>query len=239
MSKFPETLYVLGKDESMGVFKFGKSPKLAESDLTARVARIGGYCRAPDYSQSYLLAANTLLTTCYEANTLDHHGLPIFFLQRHAAELIIKAPLQFGIEIQDYRERLNKPRPDFPVDVKQRNRTRQSHDLKLLLCDLVIMADVLQVGSVPDALGKAIDEITEIEKQHTWSRYSFHLEGTSDNKRHVNHTDQEVVLPLGKIQNLLQAANRALGTVWPCNGLMMDSLGEQWMSLAREAGDIE
>eukprot|EP01035_Chromulina_nebulosa_P062973 gene62973-biopygen45925 len=107
---------------------WGKSPEQTEKDLAAGVARLGGF-RAPNYGQAYLLAANTLLSAAREKQTLDHHGLPIFFLQRHATELMIKAPLQLGIDVQKYREKLGKPRPNFPSQ-KQADRAENWHGLK-------------------------------------------------------------------------------------------------------------
>jgi hypothetical protein len=239
MAKLPfDDLYLPGPDEPWGVLTWGKSPELVEKDLVDGVARIGGF-RSPDYGQSYLRAAKTLLRTARESKTLDHHGLPIFFLQRHAAELIIKAPLQLGLQIQKYRGGLKRPRSNFPVDDEQRKRAEDSHDLGKLLNDLEAMAAVLQVGVIPEPLRLAIAEINAIEQQHTWSRYSFHWEGRKDHRRLVNHMVQEVVLPLVKIQDLLQAASDELGTAWEFDGQMMGNLGELWESLARASGEID
>ena len=230
-----DDIYLPGPNEPIGVLSWGKSPELTDKDLAAAVARIGGL-RTPNYGQAYLLAANTLLRSAREARTLDHHGLPIFFLQRHAAELIIKAPLQLGLEIQTFQDRLGKPGPTLSADL--RKRSDSCHDLKPLLADLEAMAMALQVGQVPETLRSAVAAIESIEKQHTWSRYSFRWERTSHGRQLVNHMTQEVIVPLGDMQNSLQAANDALGTIWPFNGLMMGNLGSLWESLAREAGEI-
>ncbi|MGB4925039.1 MAG: hypothetical protein WBP25_00895 [Giesbergeria sp.] len=131
-----DDIYLPGPNEPIGVLSWGKSPELTDKDLAAAVARIGGL-RTPNYGQAYLLAANTLLRSAREARTLDHHGLPIFFLQRHAAELIIKAPLQLGLEIQTFQDRLGKPGPTLSADL--RKRADSCHDLKPLLADLEAM----------------------------------------------------------------------------------------------------
>lgn len=238
MTKLLDELYLPGPNEPIGVLPWGKSPELTEKDLAGAVARIGGL-RTPNYGQAYLLAANTLLRTARESRTLDHHGLPIFFLQRHAAELIIKAPLQLGLQVQKYRESLKRPRPHFPMDENLSKRAEDSHDLGKLLADLEAMATALQVGIVPDALRSGVAQINAIEQQHTWSRYSFRCEGKKENRKLINHMKQEVIVPLGEIQNLLQAANDALGTIWPFNGLLMGNLGELWESLARDAGELD
>lgn len=172
--------------EPAGVFIFGKSPELRASDLASGLARIGGF-RTPDYGQSYLLAANTLLRTAMEERTLDHHGLPIFYLQRHAAELMIKAALQLGMDIQQYREKLNLSRPKFPSK-KQEERAQGWHGLHELLTDLKAMASELQAGIVPEVLCSVISEILKIEqRQPTWSRYSFRLEGVQGAKTRHTH----------------------------------------------------
>jgi hypothetical protein len=107
------------------------------------------------------------------------------------------------------------------------------------LDDLDVMAQALHVG-VPDALRTAVAEIGIVEqKKATWSRYSVSWEGPRGNKQLLNHMKQEAVLPLGKIQNLLQAANDALGSIWPFNGLMMGNLGMHWERLARQAGELD
>lgn len=235
---FFEELYMPGPHEPAGVLCWGKSPEQTKSDLAAGVARIGGF-RTPDYGQAYLLAANTLLRTAQQGETLDHHGLPIFFLQRHAAELMIKAPLQIGITIQQFREKLGHPRPEFP-SLKQIERAERGHGLNELLVDLETMAKALQIGLVPDVLRLAIKEITQVEQsQHTWSRYSFRLEGAKSAKTRYTHLRDEIVIPLGRIQNLLQAANNALGSIWPADGSLMGMLGSQLQYLWREAGEID
>ena len=218
---------------------WGKSPEQTEKDLAAGVARLGGF-RAPNYGQAYLLAANTLLAASRDQKRLDHHGLPIFSLQRHSAELLIKAPLQLGIAVQKYREKLGHPRPRFPSN-KQAERAEGWHGLRELLVDLEAMSKALQVGIVPDAIRSVVAEILAVEMKHTWSRYSYDWytpDGGGDKALKV-HMKDEVVIPLGKIQNLLQAANDALGTIWPFDtGTIMGGLGGLYEDLLREAGEI-
>lgn len=237
MAKFPNDLYFIGADEPTGVLAWGKSPEQTEKDLAAGVARLGGF-RAPNYTQAYLLAANTLILTARERGLLDQHGLPIFYLQRHAAELIIKAPLRLGIEIQEYRKKLNVPRPAFPSN-RQAWRAERWHGLRELLRDLEVMAAALQVGTVPAAVRSAVQTILAVEQDPTWSRYSYRHETENGVDKLVPHMASEVVLPLGAIQNQLQAANDALGIIWPFGtGLMISNLGELWEGLARAAGDL-
>jgi DNA-binding transcriptional MerR regulator len=238
MAQLPEEFHLPLDFEPAGVFIFGKPPELRASDLASGLARIGGF-RTPDYGKSYLLAANTLLRTAQEERTLDHHGLPIFYLQRHAAELMIKAALQLGMDIQQYREELNLPRPKFPSK-KQEERAQRGHGLHELLTDLEAMASELQAGIVPEVLRSVIKEILKVEQsQPTWSRYSFRLEVVQGSKTRHTHLPSEVTIPLATIQNQLQTAVHAIGFSWIFDGRLMGMLGSQLDSLWRQAGDID
>lgn len=238
MANFFDGFYLPGSHEPAGVLPWAKSPEQTKSDLAAGIARIGGI-RAPNYGQAYLLAANTLLTTAKQGGTLDHHGLPIFFLQRHAAELMIKAPLQLGIEVQGYRKKLGHPHLEFPSP-EQADRAEGGHGLSALLADLEAMARVLQVGVVPEVLRAVIGEIIQIEqREHTWSRYSFHKKGKKGAKTRHPHLQDEITIPLGMIQNQLQASNDTLGSIWPFDGSLMGMLGSQLEHLWRLAGEID
>jgi hypothetical protein len=110
MTNILDDLYLPSPEEPAGVLPWAKSPELVAQDLAAVVARLGGY-RAPNYGQAYLLSANTLLRAAIETRQLDHHGLAIFYLQRHAAELMIKAPLFLGLDVTRLLEKLGKQGP--------------------------------------------------------------------------------------------------------------------------------
>lgn len=235
MSSFLDSLYLPSSDEPQGVIPWAKSPEQTAQDLANGVARVGGH-RAADYGQAYLLAANTLFLAARTNGTLDHHGLPIFFLQRHAAELLMKAPLQLAIDIQDAREEANQLRPPFPT-ARQRQRAQRSHRLAALLEDLDAMVVAMQVCAVPVALRNAVQQIIGVEEDPTWSRYSYRVEKVDGVCRFARHMDREFVLPLAQIQELLQTANVALGTIWPTfEGQLMGELGALWEQAARAVG---
>ena len=241
MTDFFNDLYMPGPNEPAGVLTWGKSPELVEKDLAAGVARIGGY-RTPYYDQAYLLAANTLLRTAIEARALDHHALPIFYLQRHAAELLIKAPLLFGLEVKRLLEKLGRLSP-ANSDPKEQHQLAvyKSHSLEELLVELDEMTQLLHVGTVPQALRDAVAKILAVEqKRETWSRYAISWMGRKGQKKQlVTHVKQETVVPLVEIQDLLQKANDAQGAVFPFDGRMMGNLGELFQTLAHQAGEID
>lgn len=237
--ELPKSIYLPEQHEPAGVLPWGKAPGLTDMDLAAGVARIGGW-RDPSYPQAYLTAAHTLFNAAREKRTLDHHGLPIFYLQRHAAELIIKSPLKLGIDIQDYREKLGKPRPNFPSN-NQRERSGQSHDLGKLLADLEAMTVEMKLAMIPEQLRSVVKKIEDVEqKTPEWSRYSFHMSGSKGARTPHWHMREEIVIPLCDIQNQLQAASNALGLVWEFHdGLLMGQLWDLYEHLSRAAGEID
>ena len=148
---------------------------------------------------------------------------------------MIKEPLQLGIEVQKYRQKLGHlTLPGIPAHKKT-----EIHDLQKLLTYLEETASALQVGSIPDVLRSAVGQLLAVEKQPTWSRYSYRMEWSSGTGTRHEHLPVEIVLPLGKIQNSLQAANDALGTIWPSDGRLMGMLGSHLQQLWREAGEID
>jgi hypothetical protein len=237
MSQLQEPLYLPKDSEPSNVLIWGKSPELAKADLSVGIARIGGF-RTPNYAQAYLHAASTLLKVSLHEETLDHHSLPIFFLQRHAAELLLKAPLQLGIEIQKYREKLGKPNPNF-LSKGLTDRAESGHGLPELLSDVETMVTVLQLGEVPDELRVAVNEIHAVEQDHTWARYSYRVKKIDGSRKLLQHLGQERTIPLADIQTKLQSASNALGFIYPDDGRLMGNLGLIIEPLWREADEIE
>jgi hypothetical protein len=175
-----------------------------------------------------------LLQTAINKRLLDHHALPIFYLQRHAAELLLKAPLSLAVEVQTYRERLGIRSSGFPTP-GQAKRVHSSHNLQLLLRDLGAMLRDMQVGVIPQPLSEAVHQIVAIEKHATWARYEYSIQ----DDRLVHHLADEVVVPLTAIQGLLCQANDSLGALWPStSGLVMGRLSEMLEYALRSAGEI-
>ncbi|WP_373783744.1 hypothetical protein [Delftia acidovorans] len=238
MAILKEPFFPVGAHEPAGVFCSGKSSEQAKGDLQAGIARLGG-SRSPNYCQAYLWSAGELLTNATVAGHLDHHAMPIFHLQRHAAELLLKAPIELGIAVQDQRARFGQPRPCFPSSPEQRVRVAKSHDLQALLDDLVEMVAVMQVGVVPRVLCELIELILRLEDHPTWSRYEYRLEGRKEPRRLVRHIANEIVIPLAEIQRLLKTSNDNLGSLWPSGtGLVMGRLAEMLEVSLRSAGEI-
>ncbi|MBB6562499.1 hypothetical protein HNP48_005212 [Acidovorax soli] len=234
MLEFP--LYLPDPTEPDGVILWGKPPGQREKDTAAGVARLGGD-RWANYGQAYLLAAATLFKAAKAHQSLDHYGLPIFYLQRHATELLLKEILQLAIEIQDLRTGAGAIALQFPT-AKQRRNAYSSHNLFDLGEDLTEMAKAMNLGLVPPELKSIIQDIESIEKQsETWSRYSIgRSKGPGGNA--PKHLESEVILPLGHLQDMLEAANKSMGKMWNGEGLL-GQLGELHQDAARNAGLID
>ena len=81
------------------------------------------------------------------------------------------------------------------------------------------------------------DTLLSVEDLHVHYGKSHVLHGV---ETFVRHMSKEVVLPLGEIQNMLQCANVALGTIWPFHtATMMGGLGELYHDLVCIAGEID
>lgn len=216
MAQLPEPFYLTQDAKESSVLLCGKSPELVQKDIDAGIARIGGFFRCPDYARAYILAADTLLRTALQERSLDHHSLPIFFLQRHATELLIKEPLQLGIRIHEYWKSFGrKLPPNFPSN-RLVERVSRSHDLEQLLRDLETMVSAFQLSPLPAMLSVLVNELLAFEKDHTWARYSYH-HPNKDSSQTIVHIDKEITIPLVAIQKHLQSACDALGSTYPAD----------------------
>lgn len=110
MAMLPEEIYLSGPNEPAGVLFWGKSPVQSKSDQAAVIARVGGY-RSPNYAQSYLLAANTLLRPACA---------PLLWLQRcldstSCAPRGSAACHRWFLQVQSRQGKAKWPRARFPV----------------------------------------------------------------------------------------------------------------------------
>jgi len=95
MAKLPFSIYGREPFEDQNVFNFGKPKELYAADCERGVARIGGIGRHPHYFFTYLLGARALVNNGTASGTYDDLGLPAFYLQRHATELLLKRLLDW------------------------------------------------------------------------------------------------------------------------------------------------
>jgi hypothetical protein len=193
------------------IIMFARSAEEREVDRRAGVARFGGRWRSPDYLLAYRHAARVLLAAARERDELDEQALPIFFLQRHATELLLKKLLGWCYDISAMRCELEPSLPNRVAmpSADMRDRVCRCHDLLELWRDLGHTARCLG-HEIPPKLGALVDQITQSEAHPTWSRYE--PAHPPSQKRQVLSATQHSV-PLVEIQLLLdEAVHRSLSS---------------------------
>ena len=202
----------------------GKSQEQIDNDIADGIARVGGHWRRPNYFESYLQAAHLLIEQGKQRGNLDDIGLPAFYLQRHAVELLLKSLVSWMHGIRDLRIQLKSPEHERNLD--KGNQEIHTHDhVKLLLC-VSSMAAELGFPKPPDQLEMLIKKMVGLEQTETWSRYGA-SRGRRD-KSTIDHMKVEAVIPLLELQeNLLEVSN--LMTFRDLHGTSYENvLADEW-----------
>lgn len=200
MAKLPFQIFGKMPFEDRNVFTFGKTPDMYVSDFAKGFARMGGPGRHPSYFFSYQLSARTLIAAGKASGTYEDTALPIFYLQRHATELLLKKLLSWCHEIINLNA---QTRSIYQLGKKDIVRLSRSHDLQSLLNDLERIAIALG-HKAPVEIRNLVEEIIHNEPTETFARYDH-----SERQGVVNkHVASELVLPVVEIQALLETAAR-------------------------------
>nr|GEU29185.1 hypothetical protein [Tanacetum cinerariifolium] len=186
--------------EDRNVFTFGKTPEMYASDFEKGLARMGGPGRHPSYFFSYQLSARTLIAAGKANGTYEDTALPVFYLQRHATELLLKRLLSWCHEIVNID---SKTRTIYELKKQEIDRLSRSHNLKLLLEDLERIAFALG-HEPPVQIRNLVEEIIRNEPTETFARY----ERSEKNGTINRHVGSELILPVVEIQALLETAAR-------------------------------
>lgn len=228
MKKFDEPLYV--DPHGRSVMVGGKPVEQRISDLEAGIARVGGFWRHPNYFEAYLYSASLLIEQGRARGTLDEIGLPGFYLQRHAVELLLKELLGWLVYIADLRRQLwiseIAPSKELVADL------RSSHNLQRLHKHLLDFAAVLSLSSPPAELGELIDDMKGIEITETWSRYSSSSKKISSAWVGVQHIPEEVKIPIVKFQERLGKISVLVVSRGGFGDSYEDRLYEVWAGLS-------
>lgn len=180
----------------------GKTAEQRIADLELGLARLGGTWRHPNYFESYLLSARALIDQGTSAGTLDDIGLPAFYLQRHALELLLKTLLVWMLDISDMRELLANP--EHQVDTEIRHGVLHGHDHSVLLKRLHEWVARIEWEEPPGSLDDLVERYKQIEITETWARYSSSRKGKKGSPTIV-HVPDETVIPLVGLQRELEA----------------------------------
>lgn len=219
-------------DEDADVIVFGKSPKLKIEDAENGIARFGGSLRSPSYLHAYFRSADILVNEGVRANCLDDIGLPIFYIQRHTIELLLKRLLSWIYEIAEFRSELGIG--DFGVpDNEQKRRLGGCHKLDDLLRDLEHWSKKLGLEDPPAELKNIVNYFAKIEKTVTWSRYET---SKPKNSPIIKHMEDEIALPVVELQKRLEKIIILISYKVGNEEVYEYPLYEEWLSLARATG---
>ena len=233
MVKFDETLHV--NLDTRKVMIGGKSPEQTTSDLEEGVARIGGFWRHPNYFEAYLHSASLLIEQGRATGTLDEIGLPAFYLQRHATELLLKSLLTWLTSISDLRNQLGLSQQEPSDDLMAA--LRRSHNHQTLHGHLLTFGAALDVPLPPEALGSLIEDMGRVEITDTWSRYSSSSERQKGGARvHVEHIPEEVLIPIVEFQERLDAIATFVCARIAFGDTYEDELHNIWAQLNADLG---
>lgn len=156
--------------DSRGVFVGGKNPSLIEIDFESGIARLGGFWRQPSYVGAYLTAASLLVEQGRARGSYDEIGLPAFYLQRHAAELILKRLLNWCLEIIEYRNLIMQGQA-IAIPSRLRGSLNNEHNLRRILQSLKRAAKLSGEHDPPEGLAQLVETISSVEASPHWSRY--------------------------------------------------------------------
>jgi hypothetical protein len=180
----------------------GKPPEQRIADLELGLARIGGMWRHPNYFESYLTSARALIDQGASAGTLDDIGLPAFYLQRHALELLLKKMLDWMLDIFHMGAALANPA--HQVDTELRHSVLYGHDHSDLLKRLHEWVARIEWEAPPRTLDDLVQRFKQIEITETWARYSRSRKGRKGSPT-IEHVPDEKVIPLVDLQRELEA----------------------------------
>lgn len=196
MAKLPFPIFGREPFEDQNVFTFGKRKELYAADFEGGIARIGGLGRHPHYFFTYLLGAKTLVNDSRASGTYDDLGLPAFYLQRHATELLLKRLLEWCHHLVEVESATGNF--DFSFTNKEIERLSRSHNLSKLFADLERVTAALG-HNPPEEIGLLVRAICKYEITETFARYSSSEKGETV----IRHVEEEVALPVVELQALL------------------------------------
>jgi len=237
MVAFDKPLLLKKSSEDTNVILGDKSPKQKKEDLSNGISRFGGSWRSPSYLNSYLLSSNILLEQGLQKDCLDDIGLPLFYLQRHTTELLIKRLLSWIYEIGDMRVELKLENHGVPSS-KERRLFETGHTLNKLLNDLTKNLKMFDFKEPPDELVAIVNKITTHEKTETWARYDKSRKKEGEVLKVIKHVESEISIPIVEIQQLLSTSIAKIVFRFGENGSYEEALHDEWLNLARLSGHV-
>ena len=197
---FDEPLYLSGRSTQSHVYVGEKPDDIAKADFQKGLARMGGFWRRPSYFESYLTSAELLIEQGRLREDYDDIGLPAFYLQRHATELLLKRLLSWCIDIVEMRAKVS-PAADYQVPSKCKNALNKNHNLRVLLKATKQMAKKAGEDPPPEKLTDLVEALISVEESDHWSRYDHRYSHHQGKK--IFHHGKVATIPVVKLQVLL------------------------------------
>jgi hypothetical protein len=234
MVKFVPPIYVKPDESSTDVLIFGKNEEKTQNDNEKGLARFGGIWRTPNYLYSYLRAAKILVNDAICTEKLDDLALPIFYIQRHTTELVLKRLLKWCYDISKQRNELGEPCLEI-LSSRSKNNLNRSHNLRVLLEDLEKISVDHGFARPPKSIYKLVGLLSKYELTETWSRYSTSMK----NEATLHHVESECVVPIKEIQSTLELViSECVYSKLENKGVYEYLMYEEWFSQARKLDDV-
>jgi hypothetical protein len=231
--KFDPPMILKPQGENTDVIIFGKSPEQTQNDRDLGISRFGGKWKQPCYLQAYLRSSRILFFEGISNGKLDDIGLPLFYIQRHTTELLLKRLLRWIFGIVLLNNKLGEPSKDFPTK-SQKDHFKRSHSLNLLFDDLKTLTKFYKFNDLPDSLEQLVKLITKSEMTEIWSRYST----SSIKGDEFNHVENEQTVYIKNIQKALElAVSDSLIEDIDNEDVYEYPLYDEWLTKARKTGD--
>jgi len=159
---------------------------------------IGKAMVQPDFHRAYLLAARKLLLEFGAGRCWNNEdALPIFFLQRHALELLIKDCLRIIYQLMHVEHALDGQKK---LPSKNARKRFCKHDILTLYRDLEkkLCFDDVSNSEAIRRLENLVNTIHAIDEKSTWARYldvnkdTFIADSIKPKKLDLNFYQQEI-----------------------------------------------
>ena len=198
------------------VFYFEQSDRQANAEN--RTANFGqSFFSRPNLIASYFNAAHSLLEKAITEKTTSDLGLPIFYLQRHTTELLLKklhdvaeavSVYSDGSKVEDgvWQQWIAKKQEDHEKLVKKNKHPAYSHNLAWILTSATDLLRAQGCTPPPTEFADLSHLIESFENGHPdRARYTTIRLHRGDESADSSSLPRgtEVVLDLGKIQDLL------------------------------------
>lgn len=208
MVDFGETIFIKAPKIDGDVFVFDKSPEQQEEDFNNGIARCGGswtnvsgvngddiFCppRAnPNYAVAYVKAARFLIEHGRLERDYDEIGLPAFYLQRHALELLLKKILSYLYEEENLRTTQKFDQ------LKVCNKLKKlRHEHEKILNEIIQVCKELNYPIPPEVVKTLVSDFSKIDPTGEFARYAY-----SCNKHNkTEHLKDEHVIPIVIMQD--------------------------------------